>query len=180
MRKFYFILLFMFLSGGVWARTDSLQAEVVPSVPNSFLKLRIANDSIDANDILNEEIVDLVKVDERDRKVPTPYTTHQGGGFGWFIRMIGFYWQAVDRLRYKFVGTNLNGLSMPGERDELTEHDINFNLIPHLDQYMNFVYRGRMAQTKRRQFKRVRHPDLTRPPYVPPTLSTARVYDLHC
>jgi hypothetical protein len=180
MRRFCFILLFIFLTCRTCAAPDSIKAEVVAVIPSSFLNLRIANDSIDANDILNEEIVDLVKVDERDRKVPTPYTTHQGGGFGWFIRMIGYYWQAVDRLRYKFVGTNLNGLSMPGERDELTEHDINFNLIPHLDKYMNFVYRGRMAQTKRRQFRRARNRDLTKPPYIPPTLSTAQVYDLHC
>jgi len=163
------------------AASDSLQAKIVSAVPPSFLELRIPNDSISANDMLNEKIVDLVNVDERDKKVPTPWTTHQGGGFGWFIRMIGFYWQAVDRQRYKFVGTNeKNGLSMPGEKDQLTEHDINFTLVPHLDQYMNFVYRGRMEQIKRGQFKRARRADITKPPFVPPTLQTAEIYDLHC
>ena len=162
------------------AEVDSLVIKTVPAVPSSFLELRIRNDSISANDILNERIVDLVKVDERDKNVPTPWTTHQGGGFGWFIRMIGFYWQAVDRQRYKFVGTNRNGLSMPGEKDQLTEHDINFTLVPHLDQYMNFVYRGRMEQIKHRQFRRARRADVTKAPYIPPTLQTAEIYDLHC
>jgi hypothetical protein len=174
-----FLLLLVFPFGG-YAASDSLSAKAIYAVPPSFLELRIHNDSIAANDILNEKLVDLVNADERDRKVPTPYTTHQGGGFGWFIRMIGYYWQAVDRKRYKFVGTNKNGLSMPGEKDELTEHDINFNLIPHLDRYMNFVYRGHQAQTKRRQFKRARHADVSKPPFVPPTLQTAEIYDLHC
>jgi len=154
---------------------------VAPAVPQSFLNLRITNDSISNDDILNEKIVDMVNVAERDRKVPTPYTTHQGGVLGgWFIRLLGYYWQAVDRKRYKFVGTNRNGLDMPGEKDQLTEHDINFNLIPHLDQYMNFVYRGRTEQTKRKQFKREKRADVTKPPYIPPTLSTAEIYALHC
>jgi hypothetical protein len=180
MRSFCLSLL-LIISYGTYAGSDSTHAKVVHVVPQSFLNLRITNDSISANDILNEQIVDMVNVDERDRKVPTPYTTHQGGVLGgWFIRMIGYYWQAVDRKRYKFVGTNKNGLSMPGDRDQLTEHDINFNLIPHLDRYMNFVYRGRTEQTKRHQFRRAKHADLTKPPYIPPTLSTAEIYDLHC
>ncbi len=180
--RFYCIPLFILAFYlNTYAGADSVYVKVASGgVPAEFLKLRISNDSISANDILNEQIVDLVKVDERDRKVPTPYTTHQGGGSGWFIRMIGFYWQAVDRKRYKFVGTNRNGLSMPGERDELTEHDINFNLIPHLQPYLDFVYRGRMAQTKRRQFSRCRNCDLANAPYIPPTLATAEKYDLHC
>jgi len=182
MRSYFLLLLILLFSSKIYAYPDSIRAATVPSgVPASFLNLRITNDSVSANDILNEQLVDMVKVDERDRKVPTPYTTHQGGVLGgWFIRMIGFYWQAVDRQRYKFVGTNRNGLSMPGEKDELTEHDINFTLVPHLNQYMNFVYRGRMAQTKRRQFRRSRPHDLTKPPYIPPTLQTAEIYDLHC
>ncbi len=151
------------------------------TIPLNFLRLRLSNDSISNSDILNEEIVDMVKVRERDEKVPTWYTTHQGYGLGWFIRTIGFWWQAVDRHRYKFVGTNRHNLGMPGEKDELTEHDINFNIIPHLPQYLNFVYRGRQAQIKHKyNFKRARHADTSKPPFVPPTLQTAEVYDLHC
>ena len=181
MRNFYLILLFLVSAQLAYASSDTLQARVTDTIPKTFLNLRIANDSISNNDKLNEEIVDMVNVDERDRKVPTPYTTHQGGVLGgWFIRMIGYYWQSVDRQRYKFVGTNVDGLSMPGEKDELTEHDINFNLVPHIPSYMNFVYRGRTAQTKRRQFRRARHHDVTKPPYIEPTLSTVDVYDIHC
>lgn len=181
MRCYCILFFIVAFSSCVYAGADSVYAVVAHGgVPAAFLKLRIANDSISANDILNEEIVDMVKPDERDRKVPTWYTTHQAGGSGWFIRMIGYYWQAVDRQRYKFVGTNKNGLSMPGEKDELTEHDINFNLIPHLDEYLNFVYRGRMAQTKRKQFSRCRNCALTQAPYIPPTLQTAEKYELHC
>jgi hypothetical protein len=133
---------FCLFSSALFATPDSTTVKVltVKEVPASFLKLRLSNDSIANNDRLNEELVDMVQVDEHDRKVPTLYTTHQSYGFGWFTRMIGFYWHPVDRMRYKFVGTNLNGLNMPGEKDELTEHDINFNLIPHLDPYMHFVY----------------------------------------
>jgi len=185
MLKNNFILLFLFLQLQLIAaaRPDSLKvkATAVPLVPTTFLNLRISNDSIYKNEILNEQIVDMVRVDERDRKVRTNYTTHQGSFlFNWVIRSIGYYWQAVDRERYKFVGTNRNGLSMPGEKDELTEHDINFNLIPHLQHYMNFVYRGRMEQIKRKQFKRAGNPDITKPPFIPPTLQTAEIYDLHC
>lgn len=156
-------------------------ATLSDTIPAAFLKLRLSNDTIAKNDVLNEEIVDMIRVRERDEKVPTWYTTHQGGTFGWFIRMIGFWWQAVDRHRYKFVGTNRNNLNMPGEKDELTEHDVNFNIIPHLPQYLNFVYRGRQEQVKHKyNFKRDRDANTSQPPYVPPTLQTAAVYDLHC
>lgn len=182
---YLFLLLSFLLSLSSFAgeKTDSasIAATVVQTVPNSFLQLRLSNDSVSKNNILNEEIVDMVKADERDKKVPTRYTTHQGGFIGgWFIRMIGFYWHAVDRQRHKFVGTNRNGLSMPGEKDELTEHDINFNLIPHLPNYLNMVYDTRIAQTKRRQFRRAENRDKTKPPFIAPTLETAEEYDLHC
>lgn len=184
MRNFFsLILLGLSLSTSAASDSTSIKAEVVSTVPSSFLNLRISNDSISRNDILNEELVDMVKVKERDEKVPTWYTTHQGGTFGWFIRMIGFWWQAVDRHRYKFVGTNRNNLSMPGEKDELTEHDVNFNIIPHLPQYLNFVYRGRTEQIKHKHnFKRAKASkrDLSKPPFIPPTLETAEIYDLHC
>ena len=179
MRKFC-LFLFLIFSYSSYAGSDPIRAEVVHTVPQSFLNLRITNDSISANDILNEQIVDMINVNERDPKVPTRYQTHQSVFFNWFVHLIGYYWRAVDKKRYKFVGTNKNGLSMPGDKDQLTEHDINFNIIPHLDRYMNFAYRGRMEQTRRRQFKRAKHADLSQPPYIPPTLSTAQVYDLHC
>lgn len=181
MRHFGFVLCLFY--SALTASPDStvVQVTTVKEVPTIFLKLRLSNDSIANNDRLNEELVDMVQVDEYDRKVPTLYTTHQSYGFGWFTRMIGFYWHPVDRMRYKFVGTNLNGLNMPGEKDELTEHDVNFNLIPHLDPYLHFVYRGRTAQSKRFLFRRRdKRADITKPPYIPPTLETADVYDLHC
>jgi len=176
-------LLGLFFAANAGVDSTSLNIQISDTVPSSFLNLRITNDSISRNDILNEELVDMVRVKERDEKVPTWFTTHQGGTFGWFIRMIGFWWQAVDRHRYKFVGTNRNNLSLPGEKDELTEHDVNFNIIPHLPQYMNFVYRGRTEQIKhKRNFKRAKASkrDLSKPPFIPPTLETAEIYDLHC
>lgn len=182
--RFLFTIVFSFLSILVYCHvvnyssTDTV--EIVDTAPISFLQLRITNDSVSKNDILNEEIVDMVHVNERDKKVPTRYTTHQGGTFGWFIRMIGFYWHAIDRERHKFVGTNKNGLSLPGKKDELTEHDVNFNLIPHLPQYLDLSFAGRQAQMKRRQFRRARHDDRTRPPYIAPSIETATAYDLHC
>src|ERR1017187_894261 len=115
---------------------DQITARVSSAPPTEFFKLRLSNESIIGNDKLNEEIVDLVNVSERDTMVPTHFTTHQGGGFGWFIRMIGFWWQAVDRHRYKFVGTSKNLPSLP-EHDELTEHDINFDMLPHLKKYQD-------------------------------------------
>ena len=183
MRFLLTILLFSISKTGYssvieYSSTDTVA--VVHAVPTSFLQLRISNDSVSKNDLLNEEIVNMINVNERDKKVPTRYTTHQGGAFGWFIRMIGFYWHAVDRKRHKFVGTNKNGLSLPGKKDELTEHDVNFNLIPHLPQYLNLSYVGRQAQIKRRQFRRAHHDDKTRAPYIAPSIETAEEYDLHC
>ncbi len=183
MRLLLVLLLTGCITGSVFCSPadTSYTASLSDTIPTAFLRLRLSNDSIAKNDILNEEIVDMVHVRERDEKVPTWYTTHQGYGLGWFIRTIGFWWQAVDRQRYKFVGTNRNNLSMPGEKDELTEHDVNFNIIPHLPQYLNFVYRGRQEQVKHKyNFKRARRTDTTKPPFIAPTLQTAEVYDLHC
>ena len=77
MRNFYLLLFLSISTKYTYAGSDTLQARVTDTIPQSFLNLRIANDSISNNDKLNEEIVDMVNVDERDRKVPTPYTTHQ-------------------------------------------------------------------------------------------------------
>ncbi|MFN8286986.1 MAG: hypothetical protein U0V74_09555 [Chitinophagales bacterium] len=170
---------FLLYTGSITAQTP-YSAVVADSVPSTYLKLRLSNDSIQNNDLLNEQLVDLVEVDERDPKVPTWYTTHQGGGFGWFIRMIGFWWQAVDRHRYKFVGTTKHGVSLP-DRDELTEHDINWNITPHQQKYLDLIYKGRAAQVKhKRNFKRARYADVTKAPYIEPTIESADEYDLHC
>lgn len=174
------LLLLLLASVSFSSAQNTIQVTIAESVPVEYRLLRAKNDSIGANNIVNEKLIDLVEVNERDPKVPTWYTTHQGGGFGWFIRMIGYWWQAVDKHRYKFVGTAKGGVSLP-EEDQLTEHDINFNLVPHLDKYLNFVYRGRTEQRKHKyNFKRARHADVTKPPYVEPTVTTAEAYDLHC
>lgn len=175
------ILVSVGASASVYNTYNPDTAIIVAKLPASFQLLRLSNDSISRNTLLNEQIIDLVKVDERDKKVPTWHTTHQGGVLGgWIIRSIGFYWQAIDRKRYKFVGTNKNGLSLPGEKDQLTEHDVNFNVTPHLPAYLEMAYGGRMEQTKRRQFKRAQNADKTKPPYIAPTPETADSYDLHC
>ncbi len=148
----------------------------IATLPPDFLKLRLPNDSLLNNIILNEEVVDLVNVSERDTMVPTHYTTHQGGGFGWFIRMIGFWWQAIDRRRYKLVGTSKNQPSLP-QHDELTEHDINFDVLPHLKKYQDLMWYGISKQLQRRKARR--H-DPTKPPYIYPTESTLYMYRIHC
>jgi hypothetical protein len=148
---------FCLFSSALFATPDSTTVKVltVKEVPASFLKLRLSNDSIANNDRLNEELVDMVQVDEYDRKVPTLYTTHQSYGFGWFTRMIGFYWHPVDRMRYKFVGTNLERLehARRKRRTHRTRCELQFNSafrsLP-----MHFVYRGRTAQSKRFLFRR--------------------------
>lgn len=150
--------------------------KVVTDIPPQLLKLRLNNDSISKNDLLNEEVVDLINVSERDTMVPTWYQTHQGGGFGWFIRMIGFWWQAVDRHRYKLVGTSKSMPSLP-DKDELTEHDINYDVLPHQQKYIDLMWYGISSQIKR---KKARKHNLTKPPYIQPTDSTLERYRVHC
>lgn len=168
---------FVFLNSFGQITQTHYKASLSDNPPTSFLQLRLSNDSIRANDILNEQLVDMVQVTERDTMVPTWYTTHQGYFLNWFIRLLGYRWDAVDRKRYKFVGTNKN-LSGIENKDHLTEHDINYNLLPHLKKYKDLMYMGTLEQLKRK--RKCKDCDTNQPPYSYPTESTLHKYRMHC
>ena len=89
-----------------------MKAIVREKPSQEFLKLRISNDSISANDQLNEEIVDLVEAVERDTTTNGKWTTHQSILFNWVVRSLGYWWETIDGKRYKFVGTNKDLLNL--------------------------------------------------------------------
>lgn len=168
------ILPFLFLS----ASAQTYSATKVDAPPYEFLLLRESNSAIAHDDILNERIVDLVKASERDTVVRRKWTTHQSGLFNWFVKGIGYWWQAIDGKRYKFVGTTKDLLNLqPNEDDFLTEHDINFNLLPHLPHYQEMMMRGYYTQLST---KKARDKNISKPPYTWPTDSTLQQYRLHC
>ena len=178
-RVFFSIIFYaLFFSGHSQDSPIRLKAIVREKPSQEFLKLRISNDSISANDQLNEEIVDLVEAVERDTTTNGKWTTHQSILFNWVVRSLGYWWETIDGKRYKFVGTNKDLLNLQHTEDDyLTEHDVNFNLLPHTKKYQEMMMLGYRAQLSKSKAK---DKDRTKPPYIWPVDSTLQQYRLHC
>jgi hypothetical protein len=103
--------------------------------PPAFKKLLFKNAAIEANDTVNEEILDLVSPIVKDSILGRPKEHHQVFLVGWIIHAFaGYNWRAVSMTKEKFVGTvEHNGRS---GAEEYTEYDIKYGLHFHLHKYL--------------------------------------------
>ena len=177
MKKIFTLLALLSCFSAAFSLQDTLQAEYA-SVPESYRQLLLGNDTISYNDKLNEEILDMVEASERDNYMRANYTTHQSYLLNWVIRILGYRWDVVDHYRHKMVGTNKHLPSLP-EHDQLTEHDINFDLLPHTKKYTDFMMMGTEARMKRKKALEY-DGQFNKPPFIYPTDSTLEQYRVHC
>ena len=74
-----------------------------------FKNLLLSNEAVEANDTLNEEILDLVQPMVNDSVLGRKKEHHQLFLVGWLIHAFGDYnWRAVSMVKQKFVGTVKN------------------------------------------------------------------------
>lgn len=134
---------------------------------------------ISDNDSLNEELVDLVKVFSVDSVLPSKSQRHRVGEAGWIISIFGYKWKALNMTKQKFVGTERDGIRVPGNPPHFTEYDVNFNLIPHTRRYIDFLWPAIVKQRDKNRFKRIKNFDEA--PWVyPQLLDNINRYRLHC
>lgn len=134
---------------------------------------------ISDNDSLNEELVNLVKAFVPDSVLPSKSQRHRVAAAGWVISVFGYKWKALDMTKRKFVGTERDGIRVPGNPPHFTEYDVNFNLIPHTRRYIDMVWIGCEQQCKKNRFKRIKN--FEEAPWIyPETLDNISRYRMHC
>jgi hypothetical protein len=131
------------------------------------------------NDSLNEHLVDLVKVFSVDSVLPSKSQRHRVAEAGWVISIFGYKWKALSMTKQKFVGTERDGIRVPGWPPHFTEYDVNFNLIPHTRKYIDVLWPAYEQKCAKNRFKRIKN--LDEPPCTyPKTLENIDRYRMHC
>jgi hypothetical protein len=152
------------------------------TTPQAFLNLLYNKEQIEANDTLNEKIVDLVRVFLVDSMIEHKKQHHKVGPIGWFIHTFGgFNWRAYRMKKEKVVGTIVR--QSRSSKEEFTEYDINFDLNFHLDKYLHRVFGmyDRQASIKRQDIRPRHKKNYKMPPFVRDSNNIdIRLYRLHC
>jgi hypothetical protein len=154
--------------------------------PEAYRYLLLSNTAIEANDTINEKILDLVNPMVTDSVLGRKKEHHQLFLVGWLIHAFGDYnWRAIDMVKKKFVGTVRETARSGGF--EYSEWDINFDLNFHLEKYLRQTFYCYDCQKKihRQNFPDKRHrkhkTNYDGPPFVRDTnnINIAQ-YRLHC
>lgn len=132
-----------------------------------FKNLLLTNAQIEANDTINEEILDLVSPLVLDSVLGRKKEHHQLFLVGWLIHAFGDYnWRAVSMIKQKFVGTVRDNAR--SSEEEYTEYDINYDLNFHLNKYLDKVFHSYDTQRSyhRQDFRRSHRTNYEVPPFV--------------
>lgn len=173
---FFLFSIFFFLNVSA---QESLNINSFKPTPENWLLLTANRAFISDNDSLNEELVDLVKAFSVDSILPSKSQRHRVGEAGWIISIFGYKWKALNMTKQKFVGTERDGIRVPGHGPRFTEYDVNFNLIPRTKKYINLVWVGIKQQRDKNRFKRIKNFDEA-PWIYPETLENIKRYRMHC
>lgn len=175
MFRFLLPLLFPFVCFG----QGQLSVSSYKATSEQWLLLTKDRQFISDNDSLNEQLVDLVKVFSVDSVLPSKSQRHRVAAAGWVISIFGYKWKALNMTKQKFVGTERDHIRVPGGEPLFTEYDVNFNLIPHLRKYIDFIWPAYVQQRDRNRFKRIKN--FEEAPWVyPRTLEHINHYRMHC
>ena len=175
MKHFILILFFPFSM----LAQHTIEIETYNKVNPLYLKLLNDDDTIREDDVLNEQLLDLVKPYTIDSTYKRKTERHQMFGAAIF-RWFGIRWKTIRYTREKYVGT-VSRVSI-SSKELFTEYDVNFDVVPHLKTYIDLSYEAHMAQYKmsksRKTRKRVGEGN---PPFVYPDENTnLKPYKIHC
>ncbi len=136
-----FVLAFVALCGHASAQTAPVRLSASGgALPPHAERLGDDSRDIGRDNLLNERLLDLVEVRSLDSLLGKRRIKHRF----WGIRMpwlIGLRWERLDPAKRKFVGTCRNDLHQYVFGSS-NEHDVNFDLVPHLPQYVDVLYRA--------------------------------------
>jgi len=162
---------------GGFSQTLTLPVNTYQPTGPVFLELLNEKDTIRQDSVLNERLLDLVKVHLTDSVLTRKTQRHQLFGAA-LIRLFGFRWETITWRKEKYIGTSIKPIRVQGE-EKYTEFDINFDLVPHLPRYIDLAWLGRQRQKE--IGKHSRKTDYSVPPFISPDSSPSlRPYKLHC
>ncbi len=160
---------------------SSLSAQIVEqSLQEPFISLAKPNATIDQNDTINESMVDLLECHVVDSIVHMRKQRHRFLGFATeLLKWSGYYWYSINFRKEKFVGTVMR--TSVYSKKAFKEHDVNFDVVPHLPQYLELAYNARMKQTVTGRGKKITRGKTGVAPYIHPSLAKhAEAYRIHC
>ncbi|MGB1247881.1 MAG: hypothetical protein ACPG4Z_03285 [Chitinophagales bacterium] len=175
--KSYILVATLLFSSWLFAQ-DNLSVTFNDETDDVVTFLLDDKQTIKDDNILNELLVDAVVPYTTDSTYKRKTERHQLIG-GAFIRILGYRWKTVKHTREKLVGTIIRS-SIPGsEEAKFTEYDVNYNLVPHLEKYLNLSYESHLAQTE--MFKSRTKKKMDQAPYIAPNDTTnPDKYQIHC
>jgi hypothetical protein len=147
------------------------------NINNDYLYLLKSKEDIRNDSIINEKIIDLVEAHTLDSIITKKYQHHRLFLIGWAIHKLGYHWISVDYRRHKVVGTMKREFSMSG-KEHYTEYDVNLDLIPHLQKYIDLDWNA--YQYTKKLHRRISKDELQKPLFIPPTNETIHQYRIHC
>jgi len=181
MKHIFLSLLITILAQFSFAQTN-YQISTYNATGRVFKNLLLSNAAIEANDTVNEEILDLVTPLVHDSILGRKKEHHQLFLVGWLIHAFGDYnWRAVSMVKSKYVGT-VRSNARSGE-EEYTEYDINYDLNFHLLKYLDKAFNSYDTQRSyhRQDFRPSHKTNYNAPPFVRDTndIDITR-YRVHC
>ncbi len=128
------------------------------------------------NIAIAEELTDMVQCFSVDSILKKRKQRHRVIGSP-IIDLLGWNWRAISMKKIKVVGT-VRKIGGVDEKPHFREHDVNYDLIPHTQKYIDIHWSAYQAQMKTK--KAARQKDFSKPPFLPPTIETIDNYRLHC
>ena len=176
-----YLLIFLFTSQIFLIKAQTFEKFLLPATFTEtfnplFLKLLSAPQKLRENIIMAEEITDLVQCFTVDSILKRKTQRHRVIGSP-FIDFFGYNWRAVNGKKIKVVGT-VGTANNPPEKTHYREYDINYNLFPHVQKYIDIFFSAYIAQKNTKKAQRLR--DTTQVPFIYPTTETLDKYRMHC
>ncbi|MGE3825754.1 MAG: hypothetical protein AB7G44_16145, partial [Bacteroidia bacterium] len=171
-----FVLLTMLCTmPAVYAQT-LLPATFAYNTNATFLSFYLPAKELREKITITEELTDLVQCFSVDSILKKRKQRHRVIGSR-IINVLGWNWRSINMKKIKVVGT-VRKTGGVAEESHFKELDINYDIIPHTQKYIDIHWSAYQAQMKIKKAARQR--DFTQPPFIYPTPETIDNYRMHC
>lgn len=153
-----------------------LPATFIDNTNLTFLSFYLPAKELREKISVAEELTDLVQCFSVDSILKKRKQRHRVIGSR-IINILGWNWRSVNMKKIKVVGT-VRKTGGVADKSHFKELDINYDLIPHTQKYIDIHWSAYEAQMKTKKAARQR--DFTKPPFIYPTPETIDNYRLHC
>lgn len=173
-KKVLSIVALVLTSHAILAQSTTEVEVTKTSVSPDFAQLLAKKQLIRDDFILNERLLDLVQAWETDSIIKKKRERHRVFGAA-LLPLLGYRWAPVTFRKEKYIGTVKGEIKVSG-KEHFTEYDINFNMTPHLPQYIALAYVGHIMEKRYGRQKNINK--VNKAPYTYPQ-NEAELEKLH-